>query len=220
MINTVIFDIDGTLVDSSEGIIQAVNYAIECYKLKKLDENELKEFVSFSPLKKAFEHYCKVDEELSCKCCETYREYYRKKTMFLTKIYKDIINLLEFLKRNNFKLGVATFKNEENAKLLLRELDLEKYFNYISGAKYEENKTKTDILNTCLENLNSKTGNTIFIGDSHTDAVAALQTGCKFIAVTYGFGFCSQAEAKKYDCVFVAKTAEEIMSFIKGMINE
>lgn len=215
MFNSVIFDIDGTLLDSSKGIIAAVNYTIEKLNLNKLSEKELREFVAYSPLKKAFMHYCKVEDKVSIECCETYRKHYKEKTMFMSDIYENIIELLEFLKTNNYNLGIATFKNEENAKLLLKNLNLDKYFDFISGAQYEKSETKADILVRCLKNLNADSDKTIFIGDSHSDAIAAQESNCNFIGVTYGFGFSDSTDIEQYKPLKIANTVQEITDFIR-----
>ncbi len=192
MFNTVIFDIDGTLLDTSQGVTEAIKFTINEFGLKKLNKEELKNFVGYSPLKKGFMHFCNVDGDMANLCCETYRKYYKEKSAQLCRIYEGIIPLLDLLKIQKYKLGVATFKNEENAKLLLKALEIDYYFDYVSGANYEKEQTKTDILKKCLYELKSNPKETIFIGDSHTDAAASEEVGCMFIGVTYGFGFKSE----------------------------
>ena len=210
MYNTVIFDIDGTIADTSQGVIDAVKFTINKFRLKELDQEELRKFAGYSPLKKGFLHFCNVDDDMANLCCETYRQYYKEKSIQLSRIYDGIIPLLDLLKSRNCKLGIATFKNEENARLLLKELGIDKYFGYVSGANYEKSQTKSDILKKCLQELKSKAKETIFIGDSRSDAQASKEAKCAFIGVTYGLGFSSDVEVEQFNPLLTANSAYKI----------
>lgn len=217
MYDTIIFDIDGTIADTSEGVIEAVKYTLKSSHLKELNEDELKNFASYSPLKQGFIHFCNVDDETANSCCNIYREYYRDKTMILSRLYNGIILLLDILKEKNYKIGIATFKNEENAKLLLKELKINDYFDYIAGASYEKSQTKTDILKKCLKELKSDSKKAIFTGDSPSDANASIEAGCAFIGVTYGFGFKSNKEIINFNPLIIADSIKDIIEFVNQM---
>ena len=214
MYNTVIFDIDGTLADSSKGIKEAVKYTINKQQLKSLSDSELNDFIGYSPLPEAFMHYCGVDKNTASVCSDIYRKYYAENSVVLTKLYNGMIELLDCLVKNNYKLGVATYKQQKNAVLLLNALNIGNRFSSICGADDENLLTKEDILKNCIKELNSPACNCIFIGDSPVDGLAAKNLGCGFIAVTYGFGFKNKTDIKDCSPVFIADNTKEIKEFL------
>ncbi len=213
MYKAVIFDVDGTLLDSSEGIIDSVKYTIAKHGLRKLNPQELIEFAGFSPLKGAFMHFCNIDENLAQQCCETYREYYKKGAFYLSQPYDNIYKLLENLKEKNILLGVATYKREDNARDLMKHLEFDKYFDSICGADNENKLTKTDILKKCLKELSCENQPAVLIGDSCHDGRAANEAGIDFIGVTYGFGFKTKDEIKEFNPVLCAENINDIVEF-------
>lgn len=185
----VIFDVDGTLLNTTSGIINAVKYVVEQCKLTDLSKVDLESFVAYSPLKAAFVHYCGVTEHDAIKCCSLYKEYYKEHAKHETQVYDGVEDMLEMLKRTGYRLGVATFKDEENAKNLLKRFQLDQYFDYIAGNQYEKNQTKTDILVRCAENMKLHSSQIYFIGDTEGDKQAAEEAKARFVGVNYGFGF-------------------------------
>lgn len=211
---SIIFDLDGTLIDSSEGFISAIMYTIKVHNLKTLPETQLINFIG-PPIQDSLKHTYNITERQAQIYADTFRNRYKKKDVYKAKIYNKIINLLEDLKSKHYKLGIATYKREDYSVSLLKHLNLYKYFDSICGADNENKLGKKDILYMCIKNLNSQSGNTIFVGDSLSDGLAAKDLGCKFIAVTYGFGFKSQDEINASSPILVAHNPEEI-----GLIKE
>lgn len=215
MYNTVIFDIDGTLLDTTAGIRSAVDFVTEKYGIKKLSQEEFIKFISFAPITASFANTCNTDEKMSAICGDEYIKRYKQGDMYKAKLYNQIDKLLEYLKVNNFKLGIATFKNEENAKLLLSNLNIDKYFDAICGSNHDTSRTKKDILKDCAKLLKSDVKECIFIGDSKTDAIASEENSIDFIGVTYGFGFKTREEVMQYSYVLCANTVAEILDYIR-----
>lgn len=214
MYNTVIFDIDGTLLDTTAGIRSAVDFVTDKYGMKKLTQEEFKKFISFAPITTSFANTCNTDEKMSVICGDEYTRRYKQGDMYKAKLFNQVDKLLEYLKSNNFKLGVATFKNEDNAKLLLANLNIDKYFDAICGSNKDSGRTKKDILNDCRNLLGAIPQECIFIGDSKTDAVAAEETSIDFIGVTYGFGFKTREDVMCNPNVLCADTVDEILNYI------
>ena len=188
-ISTIIFDIDGTILDTSTGVIDAVEYVIQKCRLKKLSTEDLQSFVAYSPLRAAFIHYCGVNEVDADVCCSLYREYYKRNAKYKSRVYDHIKDILQLLKQDGYKLGVATYKDEQNAKDLLQWFQLDQYFDCIVGAQYEKKQTKFEILRCCIENITSTPSQILFVGDSEGDKTAAAKAGVRFLGVNYGYGF-------------------------------
>lgn len=215
MIKAVIFDIDGTLLDTTLGIRSSVNYVTDKYNMNKLSDSEFNDFISYSPITASFSNVCKTDFKMSKICGEEFTSIYKQKYLPLAQIYPGITNLLSYLRENQYKLGIATYKNEQNAKIMISSLKLNSYFDAICGANQESKRTKKDILKECIEKINSEAKESFFIGDSKTDAIAAKDLGTKFIGVTYGFGFREEDEIKSYNPIFIANSPEKILKFME-----
>lgn len=218
MFNTIIFDVDGTLLDTRTGIINSVNYVIEKFNLKKLNDEEMQQFIGMSPIQASFQHFCGTDEFLSQKCAEEYRDKYKRGDVFNAEVYGGVFALLDYLKRNGYKLGIATYKRQDNINEIVKFFNFDKYFDSICGADNDNKLTKTEIIKKCMSNLNSLKQKNVMIGDSIHDATAAEKLGIKFIGVTYGFGFKSSQDVNKYSNIFIAKNTMEILEYFKKRI--
>ena len=213
--NSIIFDVDGTVLDSSAGIIDAIKYTINKFGLKALKDKELQDFVGFSPLQGAFVHFCGLDSKSAQNCALTFREYYKNKAMYKSIPYDGIYALLEYLKLKNIKLGVATYKRQDYALELMKHFGFDKYMSAICGADNDNKLTKTDIVNLCIEKLGAAKVSTVLIGDSVHDAAGAQNAGISFIGVTYGFGFKSKDEILKYNPAFCAGSTAELLQYFE-----
>lgn len=220
MEKAVIFDIDGTLLDTTLGIRSSVNYVTDKHCFKQLTDDEFKAFLSFSPITASFSNVCKTDTQMSQICGEEFTQIYKEKFLPLAKIYEGITDLLNYLRKNHYKLGIATFKNEQNAKLMISSLELDKYFDIICGSTDDKSRTKKEILNECINLLKADKNNSIFIGDSKTDAIAAKDLSIPFIGVTYGFGFKTSEEVNRYPNILCADNTSEILNYFKSEIKK
>ncbi len=174
------FDLDFTLIDNSEGIVNSFNYALKKYNLPEIDELRIKKMIG-TPLDTMFARATNFETSL---LSSAFREYYVSKGIFQVKLIPRVKNKLEELK-NSFVLGVITSKKQEMAVKLLKYLDLDKYFNYILG-ETEDRKSKTDskLKDYLLDRYPDY--KFIVIGDHPNDGMLAEMLKCPFIAVLTG----------------------------------
>ena len=213
MIRTALFDLDGTILDTSKGIKESVEYTIKKMGLCKLSDNELLSFIG-PPLRQSFIANCGCSEEEAKEATRLFREYYQVGAVFHAKIYNGIVEAFKRLYERDIKMGVATNKPQRFAETLLKKYELNKYFMSICGADESGSQTKADLIQTCINRIEASKVETVLIGDTTNDAVGAAQAGISFLAVTYGFGFKRSDELKDIHSIGIADSPLQIADII------
>ncbi len=190
MHTTVLFDLDGTLLDTSPGIFSTANYTLSALGLPKQNATQLRKFVG-PPLAACFRVACGLQESLIPEACDIYRaEYTESGAMFDASVYEGIIELLNELTRRGLTLGVATLKHESLAHDILEHFGLVSYFSIISGADRQGTLSKADIIELALQRLgHADYTDVLMVGDTPHDMDGALIAGVDFVGVDWGFGF-------------------------------
>lgn len=213
-IKYMIFDFDGTLADSSQGVIASIVYALESYGYQVPDDDILRKFFG-PPLVDSFMQYIGVDEKTGEELTSKYRELYSDNAMYLVELYGGMRQLLEKLKVDGIKIAIASSKPKKFFDKLLKKLELTDMFDDVSGAALDEKGTeKKDIILKACENLGVRDKTeVIMVGDRKFDIDGAHAAGIKCIAVTYGFG--DVQEFKKSGADHIVDSPEEIYALIK-----
>ncbi|WP_300369637.1 HAD-IA family hydrolase [Brachyspira sp.] len=193
--SNVLFDLDGTIIDSALGITNAIVYGIkkinEVYGLNIsiTDKDTLKKFIG-PPLDASFRKYCYDDEKLAIDFIKFYREDYNGNDgLFNCTLYDGVYDLIKKLSENNYKVFLATAKPRESALRIIEHFAMTNFFIDFYAPTFEGNiKSKLDVLNYALEKENFDKNKTIMIGDRIDDIDAAKDVGIDSIAVKYGFG--------------------------------
>lgn len=215
-IDTVLFDLDGTLMDTSSGIIKSVRYVLEKMGLSSVSEQQLYSFIGPTVKERLIEIFPLSDKDANM-AMKIFRENYGQNNLYMAHAYKGIKELLLSLKMQNYKLGVATYKRTDQAKLLLREKQLYDCFDIICGSDSNATLRKSDIIEkACLE-IKADKKNTVMVGDSKSDAIGAMEVGVQFIGVTYGFGFKEIDEVRQYVHIGIASEIKMIQSIIMNI---
>ncbi|MBR6383332.1 MAG: HAD hydrolase-like protein [Lachnospiraceae bacterium] len=211
MYKYLLFDLDGTLTDSQEGITKSVSYALINLGVEDLPEDIKLRFIG-PPLKDSFPKYCGFDEETTEKAIALYRERYSKVGKFENRPYEGIPELLKKLKDDNRVLVIASSKPTGFVEDILNKFDLRQYFDIISAADLSGKKCeKEDVIKEALEILNLKNGDkdVVMIGDRHYDINGAKYFNLDSIGVNYGFAF-DKNELKDAGATYVVETVEEL----------
>lgn len=211
MIKNVIFDLDGTLLDTREGIIESVKYAAKVLGYKELPYKELLAFIG-PPIQQSFMAHYGCDKETAQKAADIFRDYYKTVALLKAVPYEGIYELCNELKRRGIKMSVATYKREDYALTLLRHFHFDDYCDPMHGADGENKRKKKDIVQMCMDEMGAEPENTVLIGDTDHDETGAEDAGIGFIAVTYGFGFHNAEEVGK--CIGVANTPLDIADIL------
>ena len=209
--DTILFDLDGTLLQTGKGIKMALQQTLNEYGFGYIDSKYLESFIG-PPIEVSIRKYFKTSDEVTAKIAFRFRELYQDKYLFEANVYNGVINLLEILRKNNYKLGLSTYKRESYTVPLIKYFNMFKYFDCIKGSEQDLNLTKKDIMLYCMERLDSLPENTIMIGDTSSDYFASKELNIKFIAVTYGYGF-KVGDEIPFPNISIANSPFDIINF-------
>lgn len=210
--NAVIFDLDGTLLDTTQGVVESAIYVAKTLGLVELPYETMLSFVG-PPIQNSFKkHYC-FDDVLAQKAGEIFRDYYKETALIKAVPYDGIFELCENLRKEGLKLAVATYKREDYAITLLNHFGFDRYCVSMHGADNNNVLKKSDIVNMCMTEIGGTPETSVLIGDTVHDALGAQNVGIDFIAVTYGFGF-RKTDVVPYPCIGIANKPQEILNIL------
>lgn len=209
----VLFDLDGTLSDSREGIINSFQYSLKNTGYQVEEGSTLLQFIG-PPIMETFREFYEMDEETALKAHNFFQERYRTKGKFENTMYDGIPELLNRLVDKKYTLGVATSKPEIFANDILLHFGISHYFSTVVGASLDDNfSKKEDILALAIKKLGATEADNIYmVGDRSYDMLAAKKHGANAIGVTYGFG--SEDELKTMGAMHLCHTPEEVGAVI------
>ncbi len=211
MIKAVIFDLDGTLINSLEDIAYSVNCALKDFGYNKRSVEEIRTFVGNGAdmlIKRALPKEGQKDFE---KVFNAYRSFYKQNLCTRTNAYSGVYRLLDALKNSGIKTAVVTNKNDDDAKYIVNKL-FGSRIDAVVGADLSKRKKKPDpepVL-LALSMLSTDKKDAYYIGDSETDIDTAKNTGMNCIGCSWGF----RDRNVLSDCIFVADKPEDIFTFI------
>ncbi len=182
-INTILFDLDGTLVDTDMLVLRGYLYLFDKYRPDyKLSFHELKSFLGPS-LKEVFPKYFKEDFNLLLKEFHDFSENNIKRFAYL---YEGVEKTLSLLNEKGYKLGIVTSRYKNSLDIVLKAFPLRKYFScFITLSDVQKGKPDKESLEKALNVLDSKKENTIFIGDTETDILCGKNMGVKTALVSW-----------------------------------
>lgn len=206
---TVIFDLDGTLTDSAEGIINSVRLVMDHFGIPIPGMDVLRTFVG-PPLHDMFVKHGipedKVDEAI-----RIFRGRYTTIGKFENTPYPGIRDLLQMLKEYGYQLYVATSKPEPQAVEILQHFELVQYFDRICGASLDRSRiTKEEVLQYLLTNAPSE--DPVMIGDTVYDIVGAAALGIPTIGVSWGYG--SVTDMENAGAIAIVHSVSELLALL------
>ena len=209
----VIFDLDGTLADTSEGIFNSIRFAQKTMNLKEITPEQMRSHVG-PPMAVSYNKNFGLEGEELEHAIALHKQYALEKGAFEVSFYDGIDELLSGLRKNDCMICVATLKIEQTAKKIMEHFGKSGFFDLIRGVTAGGNETKASILRNCVEFANADISQCVLIGDSVYDAQGAQEVGMDFIGVTYGFGFKNKEEVFQSGAVAVADSCTELSQIL------
>lgn len=208
-----VFDVDGTLLDTREGVLASVEHAIRTFGYPMPSLEMLRTFIG-PPIQDSFAKTYHLEKAQADAMAAEFRQSYKGENLIKAKPYEGIYELMDELVKRGVKIAVATYKRQDYAEAILKHFGFDRYSNILYGSDFEGKLKKMDIIQKCMIDLGSTDyRNAVMIGDSWHDANGAEQIGVDFIGVTYGFDFRNEEDVRKCTCIGSADTPLEVLQY-------
>ena len=205
--DVILFDLDGTLTDSADGIINSVAYALKRMGIPCGDRQLQRRFVG-PPLQDSFRDFYGFSEEQVRKAVRLFREYFSEKGIYENAVYGGVPEMLRSLQASGVTLAVATSKPEAFAGRILTRFDLAKYFTVVAGASMDGTDKPTVIRQALARLAIAPSSHVLMVGDRKHDVLGAKTVGISSMGVLYGYG--SEDELKQAGADRIVSSPAEI----------
>lgn len=191
----ILFDFDGTLVESGPGLIASFSFALEHMGIKDQTDSQLSRLIG-PPLSWAFQEYYGMDLKQAKKTIELFRDHYSSVGMYQTQCYPGILQLLEQGKKEGIPMAIASAKPKYFLDILTKQLGIDSYFSIIEGPSLEDElknqsgqSCKSRMISNVLHTLvKMQPSDIIMVGDTPSDIMGAKEHNLSCIGVSYGYG--------------------------------
>lgn len=208
--DALLFDLDGTIIDSREGIEHCLKYALEKLGVDSSDLDVLK-YIG-PPIHEIFIDILH-DEDMTQKAIAYYREEYSRAGVHMNKLFDGIKEAVHSLKAAGYIIALATSKPEVNARIILKDFGMDTDFDVIGGSTLDGRIShKREVILDVLKRGNIDKSRALMIGDRKYDLIGALETGLDAMGVLFGFG--TEEELSQYKNIYLAPTAKAMEEFL------
>lgn len=217
MKKVILFDLDGTLTESGEGITKSVQYALEKMGKPEPDRQKLLAFVG-PPLTEQFMAYAGMSREEAEQAVVYYKERYSVTGIFENRPYPGIPEMLKKLKEKGVLLAVASSKGEEAVDRVLEHFSLKEYFDEAVGSLKDGGRSrKSDVIEEVLRRLDRSDDreNVLMVGDKEHDIFGAKEAHIPCVAVAYGYGSMEELEAAKP--LKIVHNTDELLEYLLSL---
>jgi len=210
----IIFDFDGTLVDSKPGIIKTFKQIAEELTTKKINEQQITQLIGL-PLSKFLGIILNTDDQaIINKGSILFREYYSKDGINHNIVYSGIKEILIALKNSSYKLFIVSNRIEIFLKKILEQHGLEKYFIFVRGTDGTDTQSKkADYVKNLMNKYQLNKKETIIIGDTEGDILAGKENSIYSVGITWGYG--TETDLVKAEADAICHTPQELQQFIE-----
>ncbi len=210
----ILFDFDGTVVNTGEGILKSLQYSFKEMGQSVPSMEELKKFIG-PPVYYSYTHFYNVSEEDVGTYIKKYRERYKEKGIYESELYTGIKELLFELKNMGILLGIASSKPEHLIYSVADYLGITQMFDVVVGVKVDDSNhsSKTGLILEAINQLNiSDKKNVLMVGDRCFDIDGATGAGVDSCGALWGFG--SEEEFKAHNATYIVENPADIINLL------
>ena len=210
MFKYILFDFDGTIFETVEGITKCVRYALNKFGLDA-ELNELRCFAG-PPLVDMFMEKFKLSHEDAVQAVEYYRERYKPIGIYESSPFSGVKEMLQGVKELGLPMAIATSKPQAMAEELLKSSGLIEYFDVLCGALDSVNNAKWQMVTRALNELGAKPEDAVLVGDTKYDIIGAHQCNVKCIGVRYGYA--AAGELEEHGADYIVNDPKELLQLL------
>ncbi len=210
----VIFDFDGTLMNTKEGVAGSAGYTLRKYGLADLSDKELEVFIG-PPFNVQIGRMFDLTEEKIWEITNDFRTHYSEVNLLKADYYDGILETIDALRDRGIKVATGTYKRCDYAEKISEAYHFTERMDAIEGCDFVGKLTKTDIIRNCIEKCGIRDlSRVLMVGDTMNDALGANELGIDFAGALYGFGLHTEEEKEESGAVFFIKAPAELLEYI------
>lgn len=214
MAEFILFDLDGTLTDSKEGIVNCVSYALNHFNIEH-SLSELEIFVG-PPLKEQFMSFAKLSEKDAEEAVRVYRERFAPIGIFENKVYDGVLDMLSKLKKDGKTLVIATSKPHVFAQRIADKYGIAPFISHLEGSELDgRNTDKAEVIKNAMATLGASPEDTVMVGDRMHDCIGAIKNGIEFVGVSYGYA--RDNELEESGAKIIASSPQSLYEILSTM---
>ena len=210
----VIFDFDGTVVDTGEGILKSLQYSFKEMGNEVPSLDELKKFIG-PPIHYSYTTYYGISEEEVGMYIKKYRERYRSKGIYESALYKGFPEILDALHENGIKVGIASSKPESLIYDVAGYLGVTEKFDAIVGVQIDDSNhsSKTGLVLEAMKKMGAEDKEKVLmVGDRLYDIDGAAGAGVDSCGVLWGYG--NEEEFREHFATFIISDTDELLKLV------
>ena len=211
---TILFDLDGTLIDSKPGILTSIRKTLDAFEIPYTEE--VIDGMIGPPFRVGMKEMLGIQEmSVIEQLIALYRKHYKAGDWRDCNVYSGVVEMLSKLREMGYTLGLATSKPLQYTTIIMEELGLDKFFHYVGGATGDAtSELKTDVINAVLEKLAvTDLSSVLMIGDRLYDIEGAKASGVDSMGILWGYG--DRKEHEKYGADYILSTPDEVVEFLR-----
>ncbi len=210
--NHLLFDLDGTLADPSEGITKSIAYALDHLGISSPSLTALQSWIG-PPIKQSLMDLYNLDEVAADRGVAKYRERFTDIGIYENKLFEGIPELLEAAKAQDYNIYLATSKPTVFAERILRYFKIDPYFNFVGGSGLDDSRpTKAHVIEHVMDQTDISADTALMIGDRKYDIIGGQTFQIDTVGVLYGFG--DRTELEKAGATYIVDNIHELGDFL------
>ena len=210
----VLFDFDGTVTDTGEGILKSLQYSFEAMGHEVPDLKDLKKFIG-PPIHYSYTTFYGISEDQVGDYIKKYRERYRAKGIYECYVYEGMRETIEELRSKGVKIGIASSKPVSLIYDVMNHLGITELFDSVTGVTVDDSNHsgKTFLVLECMEKLGATDkSKVLMVGDRKFDIDGATGAGVDSCGVLFGYG--SREEFKEHNATYIIEKSQDLLDIV------
>lgn len=212
----IVFDVDGTLLDTKEGLISSVKFVLENNHLPMVSDDVLETFIG-PPIQESFAKHFKLSSTDIDALALEFRNRYKDHDLLKAKEYPHMLSVVTKLSKRGYDIAIATYKRQDYAEKIVYYFGFGAFSKATFGSDFEGKLKKADIIRLAIDKAGYKhdIDKVVMVGDSYSDFLGAQVNKVNFVGVTYGYGFTKKSVLNDPCVITVVDKPTELLTYFE-----